>query len=145
MKRSQLTHEFVDSIPAVLADGRLYVSIRYRTASHLCACGCGTKVVTPIKPVKWQLAYDGETVSLSPSIGRWQLPCKSHYWIRNNRIDWSMDWSDEQIEQGRQRDVQDLRSYYALRASQPPAPTATALNIRSSLTRLWRKIMQKDR
>ena len=53
------------------------MSIPYATAVHLCACGCGNKVVTPFSPAEWQLTYDGDTVSLSPSIGNWQFPCKS--------------------------------------------------------------------
>jgi len=116
MRQSTLIPEFVDEIPANIEEGRLYVSIRYRTASHLCACGCGDTVVTPIKPPKWHLTYDGETVSLSPSIGRWQLPCRSHYVIRKNRVVWAKPWSGARIEQGRREDSEDLRDYYEGRA-----------------------------
>jgi hypothetical protein len=35
----------------------------------------------PISPADWQLAYDGDTVSLTPSIGNWGFPRRSHYWI----------------------------------------------------------------
>jgi len=66
-----LTHEFVEYVPAELADGVLYISIIYRSAVRRCACGCGNKVVTPITPADWQLPYDGDTVSLTPSIGNW--------------------------------------------------------------------------
>ena len=48
MRRSTLTHEFVNTMPSELEEGVLYISIPYRTASHLCACGCGERVVTPI-------------------------------------------------------------------------------------------------
>lgn len=60
---------------------------------HLCACGCRTKVVTPISSTEWRLIYDGESVSLYPSIGNWQFPCQSHYWIRRNEIRWAREWS----------------------------------------------------
>ena len=30
----------------------------------------GNKVVTPISPADWQLFYDGDTVSVTPSIGK---------------------------------------------------------------------------
>ena len=39
-------HEFVQFIPEELQEGTVYVSIRFATVSHLCACGCKTKVVT---------------------------------------------------------------------------------------------------
>ena len=101
--------------------------------------------MTPIKPAKWNLTYNGETISLSPSIGRWQLPCKSHYWIRNDHVEWSTGWTDEQIEGGRRRDEKDLRTYYTERVSRTvELPTYTPKN-RSLLGRLWRKVRRRDR
>ena len=84
--RTVLTHEFVELIPEELKQGTLYVSIHFATASHLCCCGCGNKVVTPIRPTDWKFICDGKTISLEPSIGNWSFPCQSHYWIRNNRV-----------------------------------------------------------
>lgn len=141
MRRDGLTHEFVESIPATLEEGRLYISIRFRTASHLCACGCGTKVVTPIKPAKWHLTYDGETVSLWPSVGRWQLPCRSHYWIRHDRVEWAADWSDKQVERGRQRDARDVHDYYRQRTPDSTAPDGAGEN-ESAPPRFWSKIIR---
>ena len=46
----RLRHEFVDHIPEQLDDGVLYVSIRFGTVVHRCACGCGEEVVTPSRP-----------------------------------------------------------------------------------------------
>ena len=89
IRHTSLAHEFVEYIPSELADGVLYISIPYRTAVHRCACGCGNKVVTPISPADWQLFYDGDTVSLTPSIGNWGFPCRSHYWINAGRIRWA--------------------------------------------------------
>jgi hypothetical protein len=40
--------EHVEFIPKALEDGVLYISTKYRTASHRCCCGCGTKIVTPL-------------------------------------------------------------------------------------------------
>ena len=74
--------ELVDFIPRQLNERTLCISIEFATATHKCFCGCGAEVVTPISPVGWQLIFDGETVSLSPSVGSWSLKCKSHYWIR---------------------------------------------------------------
>lgn len=90
----KLTHRFVEFVPEKLEPGVLYVSITYGTASHLCCCGCRREVVTPIARSGWKLTYDGETVSFSPSIGNWNLPCKSHYWISESRVEWAEDWDD---------------------------------------------------
>ena len=40
-KIERLRLERVHYMPKVLEPGVLYVSISYRTASHLCFCGCG--------------------------------------------------------------------------------------------------------
>lgn len=95
---------FVEFIPSQLQAGLLYISEKYSTASHLCACGCGSKVVTPLKPGGWRVIRQGDAVSLTPSIGSWSLPCKSHYWIRNNRVEWAPAWSEAEIVAGRMRD-----------------------------------------
>lgn len=100
----KIRHEFVEFIPKELENGVLYVSIPYATAVHNCFCGCGSKVVTPISPVGWQLIFDGETVSLWPSVGSWNFPCRSHYIIRRDAAVWARNMSEEEIESGRCRD-----------------------------------------
>lgn len=80
---------FTDSIPFDLVDGYLYISMEYCMAKHKCPCGCGLTVITPILPKRWHLYYDGETISLSPSIGNYQF-CGSHYFIRKNKIVWAI-------------------------------------------------------
>ena len=87
MKTTTLFVVFTKSIPATPEPQTLYVSLEYRTAVHLCACGCGTKVVTPFGPDDWTLMFDG-TVSLRPSVGNGQQPCRSHYYIRHDQIEW---------------------------------------------------------
>jgi hypothetical protein len=116
MRRTSLAHEFIEYIPSELADGILYISITYRTAVHRCACGCGNKVVTPIAPADWQLFYDGDTVSLTPSIGNWGFPCRSHYWIDAGRIRWAGTWNSNQITAGRARDDHGRALYFERRA-----------------------------
>ncbi|WP_205411361.1 DUF6527 family protein [Mucilaginibacter pineti] len=86
---------FVELMPKEIEDGVLYISMEYATAIHRCACGCGSKVVTPLSPKDWKLNFNGESISLSPSIGNWNFDCKSHYWIVNNNIKWDVSWSDE--------------------------------------------------
>lgn len=88
-----LQHKFVEFIPESIPEGIIYISIKYRSAVHNCACGCGNKVVTPISPSGWQLAFDGKTISLSPSIGNWNFKCKSHYWVTKNKVRWCRKWN----------------------------------------------------
>lgn len=90
-----MKHQFVEFIPDELEDGILYVSITYATVLHKCGCGCGNEVVTPLSPMDWQLTFNGETISLFPSIGNWSFPCRSHYWIRKNEVVWVKDWYKE--------------------------------------------------
>jgi hypothetical protein len=93
----ELTFEFVHSIPVDLEAGRLYISTEFATAMHQCCCGCGNIVVTPLSPAFWTLIFDGSTVSLNPSIGNWNFPCRSHYFIDRNRVAWVPRWSEKQI------------------------------------------------
>ena len=105
MSRSETVRaERVTFIPTAIEPGVLYVSQKYKTATHLCCCGCGEKVVTPLKAGGWQLSSKRGMVSLYPSIGNWSLPCKSHYWIRSNKIVWAAQWTPEQIDAGRAYD-----------------------------------------
>lgn len=101
MQINMFNVQFSEYIPEELQEGVLYISMEYATASHKCACGCGKEVVTPFTPTDWKLTYDGESVSISPSIGNWSYPCRSHYFIRNNRIVWANDMTDEAIAAGR--------------------------------------------
>lgn len=99
-----LTPQFVEYIPAETKEGVLYISIPFATATHRCACGCGNVVVTPFTPTDWELMFDGETVSLDPSIGNWSFRCRSHYWITRNRVRWAPSWSQRDVDAGRARD-----------------------------------------
>jgi hypothetical protein len=115
LRRATISHEFVEFIPDELVEGTLYISIPYATAVHLCACGCGIKVVTPISPPEWELLWDGDTVSLDPSIGNWQFPCRSHYWIRRSQIRWARPMSEEEIAVGRRYDARERDAYFGAR------------------------------
>ena len=97
-------HRFVMGAPQTLEPGVLYVSIHHKSVLHLCACGCGFEVVTPLAPHRWQLIFDGETVSLEPSVGNSVLPCRSHYFITNNEVDWHRPMTDKGIAWARRRD-----------------------------------------
>lgn len=118
MRQIMFTPEFVEYIPRHLQDGVLYVSISYCTAVHKCACGCGNKVATPISPADWQILFDGDGVSLFPSVGNWGFPCKAHYWIRSNGVFSAEAWSPDQIARGRARESRSRAEYFARRSDQ---------------------------
>jgi hypothetical protein len=123
---SRLKPAFVDTFPATMSPGTLYVSIPYRTCGHLGCCGCGEEVITPLSPAQWSLTYNGEDISLHPSVGNWALPCQSHYWIRRGAVQWSRSFSATEIGENRVRDRQ------ALEAPQPSPRRRTPLHDRVS-------------
>jgi hypothetical protein len=104
--------EQVTLMPTQLESGVLYVSLEYGVAAHLCACGCGMKVVTPLGPTDWRFSDSNGRPSLWPSIGNWQLPCRSHYIIRNGEVLWARAWTKEEITQGRAHEIMKAEAYY---------------------------------
>ena len=135
---AQLSHEFVEFIPEILCDGVVYVSIPYSTAAHKCFCGCGTKVVTPISPTDWSLGFNGESISLDPSIGNWSLPCQSHYWIDRGRIVWAARWSEQRISRARERDRAAKQDYYAEKERDQPKQLDVDRPIRRTM---WNRLL----
>ena len=120
MKRqTALAHEFVEYIPDHLKEGILYISIPFATVAHKCCCGCGQEVVTPLSPTDWMLIFDGQSISLDPSIGNWSFPCKSHYWIRSGKVRWAAMWSQDEIDAGRAADRMAKDKYYGGRDAVP--------------------------
>lgn len=113
--------QFVTFVPEALEDGVLYISMEYTTIAHLCACGCGNPVVAPLHPAQWRLWFDGETVTVRPSVGSWQLACRSHYLITRNQVQWARPWSDEEIAQGRRQDQEILDEFFTEFPSASPA------------------------
>lgn len=110
MTVASLAHTLVDHLPETPEEGVLYVSIEFQTTMHRCCCGCGNEVVLPLRPAAWRVTYDGETISMWPSVGNWSFPCRSHYVISRSQVLWSNEWSSEQIEAGRQRTLDERRA-----------------------------------
>lgn len=107
-----MKHKFVESIPDKIEEGTIYISIPFDTIIHKCCCGCDNEVVTPLSPTDWSLIYNGETVSLSPSIGNWNFECKSHYWIDKSKVRWATKWSEDEIRHGQNYDKKAKEQYY---------------------------------
>ena len=111
MKVHSIRPEYVESFPKVLEEGVIYVSRRFSTACHSCCCGCGTKIVTPIRPTEYSLSEKGGLVTLHPSVGNWNYPCQSHYVIRDNQILWAGSMTRAQIKKGRALDDAEKARY----------------------------------
>jgi hypothetical protein len=111
-KVAKLTSVYMDTIPENLEPGVLYISHRFKTAIHLCACGCGKQVVTPFSKGEWKLRESRNSASIYPSIGNWDFPCQSHYWIRNSKIIWAGRLSRDYIEAARKWDRERLEKLY---------------------------------
>ena len=85
---------FVEEIPDNLEPGINYISLIYHTSAHLCPCGCGSEIALPLHYINcpnpngrwWEITINNGLVTLDPSVGNFHLPCKSHYWIQNNKI-----------------------------------------------------------
>jgi Family of unknown function (DUF6527) len=113
VKLGEVRPQFVPNIPEQLAEGVLYVCEPHRIAIHRCCCGCGEEVVTPLSRAEWQIVCKGSSVSLYPSIGNWNFRCRSHYWIRRNRVVWAPALSPERIALVQARDQADKAAQIA--------------------------------
>lgn len=132
----RMAYQFVEFIPAELEEETLYISVEYATASHKCCCGCGREVVTPLSPTDWRLTFDGQTITLFPSIGNWSFECQSHYWIKNGRVEWAGQWSREQVAAGRAHDARAKARYYQ-DASEAASAAAAALEGLWARVKAW--------
>jgi hypothetical protein len=104
----------VHYMPKELKPGVLYVAEEFGAVAHLCVCGCGSKVRTPLGPTEWKLEETDAGPTLYPSIGNWQQTCQSHYWIYRGEIRWADKWTPEQITAGRRAEEERRRAYYAV-------------------------------
>ena len=85
---------YVTQMPDELEEGKVYISKKYGVSIHNCFCGCGERTVLPLnkrsdvgvlKNHGWNLIeHNDGKISFTPSVGNFQLPCKSHYIITNN-------------------------------------------------------------
>jgi hypothetical protein len=113
MLHQTLEHRFVRNVPRELDPGVLYISMDYATAVHSCCCGCGDRVVTPFTSTDWRITFDGESISLHPSVGNWNQKCRSHYVIQRNRVLEGGPWAESQVEAERRRDKRAKATHYS--------------------------------
>jgi hypothetical protein len=141
----EIKHTFVECIPEQLEEGVVYISLPYATIVHRCLCGCGNEVVTPLSPTDWKVTFDGESISLNPSIGNWNFPCKSHYWIIRNRVVWAEWWSPKEIDANRRKDWSEKRKHFRSRETKlggAPAPSMKKTERCTKKSQLWRSVLK---
>lgn len=141
MRRAHYSYELVERFPDEPDAGVLYVSMGFATATHRCMCGCGEPVITPLTPTDWRITFDGETMSLAPSLGNWSMACRSHYWLQEGRVRWSGRWSAEQISAGRYRDRRAKAQAYG----EGPVGADSAPTKAARQAPRWRRLLKRLR
>jgi hypothetical protein len=140
-RQIHVTPEFIELAPPELKKGVLYVSMVHACVIHRCCCGCGEKVVTPLSPAEWQLSYDGEAISLHPSIGNSRFPCGSHYWVKRGQVVWAPKLTVAEAEAARRFDRATRDAYVGSKsatvAPTPQAQVAVTEKKRGFWRRLW--------
>ncbi len=109
---SSLTFVTCERFPSSPEPGIFYYSEDFRSSLHLCACGCGSHVVLPIKPAGWALAHTADGFSLSPSVGNREFECRSHYLLKRGQIIWLPPMSDGEAAASRARDADHISRVY---------------------------------
>jgi len=143
IRHTKLTHRFVKHIPDRLDAGVLYISIEYATAAHSCCCGCGAEVITPFTPTDWKMTFDGQSISLWPSIGNWYQPCRSHYVIDKGRIIEALPWNDRQILAEQQRDHDAKRDHYGQKPEIVDKPVFAAPKLDEHPQGWWSRLVRR--
>jgi hypothetical protein len=105
----------VKYMPKALSPGILYVSREFDAAAHLCACGCGEKIRTPLGATEWSVEETPDGPTVRPSIGSWQKSCRSHYVIRGGEVRWAKQWTEAQVLAGRRGEERRREVYFAAR------------------------------
>jgi hypothetical protein len=83
------------------------------------------------------MTFDGETVSLRPSIGNWTLKCRSHYVIDRGKVIEAGPWSEEQVDAERRRDRAAKAHFYG----QVPKVEAPSQSVPPKATPgFWRRV-----
>lgn len=128
----------VHFMPSNLEEGILYVAEEFGTAAHLCACGCGAKIRTPLDVTEWEYTEDKNGPTLYPSIGNWQQKCRSHYWIENGEVLWAEAWTEAQAIAGRKNEDLRRREYFSSISKNKETPISLKQWFKSFLKRIFK-------
>lgn len=88
------TIEFVEDVPLQFTNKTIYIVGLEKDPwliSFKCPCGCNSiinlNLLKEAKP-RWKFSFrTKKKINISPSVNR-LLDCKSHFFIRNSKIDW---------------------------------------------------------
>ncbi len=136
----RLEPRFVRNFPDTLESGVLYVSMEFGTATHSCCCGCGEEVVTPFSPTGWKMTFDGETVSVWPSVGSWTLRCRSHYVIDRGRVRDAGEWNSAQVAAARQPEPTTAASGHTPATAASSQPTSAPAGRDEKVPGWWARL-----
>jgi hypothetical protein len=143
MKVQTVRPQYVEQLPDQIQEGVLYICEEFDLTAHKCCCGCGEDVYNKLGPAKWKLnKAPGGCVSLYPSVGNWKYECKSHYWIRENRVIDAGPMSARAIEAVQQRDRRDRDIYISQFNAEPAHERKVTVwgSIRSIVAGILRRI-----
>ena len=134
-----ITPKFVEFIPTEGEDfisGTVYISMKHGMVVYRCPCGCGGLSEFMLDPIRFRLEYDGTHVSFYPSIGISYLECRSHYWIRNNRVEWCAPLEDWEAELAQSREL--ARALEVHRTGEPSRSKVVG-RLWKGLVKWWRR------
>jgi len=91
IRKESVTPVYTDTLPnvSIMDEGIIYISIEFGVTGHRCLCGCGELTILPINNVidgkdhGWKMTDKDGKLTFTPSVGNFQIPCKSHYIITN--------------------------------------------------------------
>lgn len=84
LRKVEIEPIWCDLIPDELEQNKVYISLEYKSSVHLCLCGCGNLVVTPLNKDGWVLSNINNKITITPSILNNNCPNKSHYILTKN-------------------------------------------------------------
>lgn len=87
LKKVTIKPVTVDYIPDKkdMIQDEIYISVKYKTAVHLCLCGCGNLSVTPFMDSDdWRVNLNNKGLTIIPSILNLNCPNRYHYIIMDN-------------------------------------------------------------
>ena len=89
-------YQSVEKTPTLLQSEVVYINEEFEIATLLCPCGCNHKIVL-LCPDGHLVINDGGFATVKPSIGVWDAPCRSHFFLNSGTVDWCNSWSEERI------------------------------------------------
>lgn len=79
LNKQKMKLSAVEFIPENLEPGILYYSEIYKTAAHICPCGCGKEYSVPISEDGWNIS-NIDLLTIQPSFHH-RINCMAHYII----------------------------------------------------------------